>query len=380
LICQCLCAQVVPKRPVALTQADVEALSAAGPRQSIDWNWLAGALDATPREDRQGFLKQLIASPREDLACSLAAYGILQGDAGLVETVSSRIADWSADCQSGILGDVTDKRPVLIEIPRSLAAAAITGSPIRQSGDKDRPPDPVGSAALLLGIFGTSSDRDMLPKLAGRYPWSAGSWLALADVGIITPELTQLGSATYQDDHINLLARVAAASALESVDGRAGEFAISQLQTYLTRLEHEGVAEMLPQVFQPHPAGKEFDDWMYMSKYATILRALMVLKSSTVGPMVLKNLASANDHIRIVCGTVAAIRWPEQLLQASQGLFSDREYAGLMAAVAIRHPELTSRAQGRTTPSQFEDAKAQIGKSGTRGISPGAGTIQVFWK
>jgi hypothetical protein len=51
-----------------------------------------------------------------------------------------------------------------------------------------------------------------------------------------------------------------------------------------------------------------------------------------------------------------------------------------MAAVAIRHPELAGRAQGRTTPSQFEDAKAQIARSGARGISPGAGTIQVFWK
>jgi hypothetical protein len=51
-----------------------------------------------------------------------------------------------------------------------------------------------------------------------------------------------------------------------------------------------------------------------------------------------------------------------------------------MAAVAIRHPELAGRAKGRTTPSQFEDAKAQIARSGARGISPGAGTIQVFWK
>jgi hypothetical protein len=261
-----------------------------------------------------------------------------------------------------------------------LVSAALTGSPLGQSGDRDRPLDPVGSAALLLEIFGTRSDRDMLPRLVARYPWSAGSWLALADSGVVTPEVARLGSATYQDQNVNLLARVAAASALESVDGRAAEFAVSQLQIFLTRLEHEGLPGMLAQVYQPQPAGKEFDDWAYWNKNATILRTLMVLRGSAVAPMVLKNLASANDHIRIVCAAIAAIRWPEQLLQASQGQFSDREYAGLMAAVAIRHPELAGRAQGRTTPAQFEDAMAQIGKSGASGISPGAATIQVFWK
>jgi hypothetical protein len=106
----------------------------------------------------------------------------------------------------------------------------------------------------------------------------------------------------------------------------------------------------------------------------------MVPKGTAIGPLVLKNLDSANEHIRAVCATVAAIRWPEQLLQTNQGRFSDREYAGLIASVAIRHPELASRAQGRTTPSQFEDAKAQIAKSSISGISGFAGTLQVFWK
>jgi len=220
----------------------------------------------------------------------------------------------------------------------------------------------------------------MVPKLAARQPWSTGAWLALAEIGAVTPEIARLGSATYQDQSISLLARVAAASALESLDSRAAEFAVSQLQTYLTRFEHEGSAEMLPQVLQAHPAGKEFDDWVYWSKNATILRTLMVLRGSAVGPMVLKNLSSANEHIRIVCAAIAAIRWPGELLQASQGLFSDREFAGLMAAVAIRRPEFTGRAQGRTTPSQFAEAKAQIEKSGAWGISPFAGTIEVFWK
>ncbi len=378
--CQYLHAQAVAQKSRALTQADVEALSAARAPGRLDWNWLFAALKATPSHDREGFLKQLIASPREDLACGLAAYAILEGETELTDAISSRAPDWSADCQSGLLGDVTDKRPVLLEVPRSLLVSALKGSPIAQSGDKDRPLDPVGSAALLLEIFGTRADNEMLSRLVGRYPWSAGSWLALADAGTVTPELARLGSATYQDQSMNLPARVAAASALESVDSRAAEFAVSQLQTYLTRFEHEGFAEMLPQVFQPHPAGKEFDDFIYSLKNATILRTLMVLRGSAVGPMVLKSLGSANEHIRIVCATAAAIRWPELLLQATQGLFSDSEYAGLMAAVAIRHPELAAKAQGRTTPSQFEDAKARIGKSGTRGISPGAGTLQVFWK
>lgn len=378
--CQCLCAQPAPKRPAPLTRADIEALSVAGPPRWTDWNWFYGALDATPAEDREAFLKQLIVSPIEDVACGVAAYGIQQGNAGLAEAVSFRVAGWSVNCQSGLIGMATDKRPVLLEVPRALVRAALAADQIRQVEGGDPHFDPAGEAALLLGIFGTRADGDMLPKLVAREPWLTGSWLALAHVGTLTPEIARLGSATYQDRSINLLARVAAASALESVDGRAAEFAISQLQTYLTRLEHEGGAEMLPQVFQPHPAGKEFDDFIYMSKNATILRTLMVLKGSAVGPMVLKNLASANDHIRIVCATVAAIRWPEQLLETSQGLFSDREYAGLMAAVAIWHPELAGRAQGRTTPSQFENAKAEIAKFGARGISPGAGTLQVFWK
>ena len=377
--CQGLNAQTAQAKPPVITRADIESLSAR-PRQPIDWNWFYGALDATPREGREALLKQLIASPREDLASEAAGYGIREGDAGLAGTIGSHIVTWSAGCQSGVLGSVMNARPVLLEIPRALVREALTGDQIVQVDGGDQPVDAVGIAALLLENFGSGSDREMLAQLVGRQPWSTGSWLALADAGMTTPELAQVGSATYQDQHINLLTRVAAASALEPLDSRAAEFAFSQLQSFLTRLQHEGAAEMLPQVFQPNPAGKEFDDWAYWTKYATILRTLMVLKGSAVGPLVLKNLGSANEHIRVVCATVAAIRWPEQLLQTNQGLFSDREYAGLMAAVAIRHPELAGRAQGRTTPSQFEDAKAQIAKSGTWGISPFAGTLQVFWK
>jgi hypothetical protein len=377
--CQDINAQKAQNRAAALTRADVEALSAQSDLR-IDWNWFYGALNATPREDREALLKLLIASPREDLASEAAGYGIRQGDAGLAGAIASQIVGWSAGSQSGVLGSVINTRPIMLEIPRALVQAALSGDQSAHVDGGDPPVDAVGLAALLLETFGSGSDRNMLSKLVVRQPGSTGLWLALADAGVTTPELTQLGSATYQDQHINLLARVAAASALEPVDGRAAEFAFSQLQLFLTRLQHEGAAEMLPQVFQPNAAGKEVDDFVYWSKYATILRTLMVLKGSAIGPLVLKNLDSANEHIRIVCAAVAAIRWPEQLLQISQGRFSDREYAGLMAAVAIRHPELASRAQGRTTPTQFEDAKAQIAKSGTFAISPFAGTLQVFWK
>lgn len=82
IACQGLSAQGEPKRPVALTRADANALSAAGPNQRIDWNWLNGALDATPREDRQGLLKQLIASPREDLACGARGIWDFAGRSG----------------------------------------------------------------------------------------------------------------------------------------------------------------------------------------------------------------------------------------------------------------------------------------------------------
>jgi hypothetical protein len=229
--------------------------------QRIDWNWFYGALNATPRENREGLLKQLVASPREDLACEVAAYGIRQGYASLEGIISSQIANWSAQCQSSLIGGVTNTRRVLLDIPRALVRAALTGDQIRRDDGGDPPLDALGSAALLLENFGSRPDRDMLSKLVGRCPCSAGSWLALADAGVTTPELTQLGSATY---HVNLLARVAAASALEPVDSRAAEFAFSQLQLFLTRLQHEGSAEMLPQVFQPNPAGKEVDDWVYL--------------------------------------------------------------------------------------------------------------------
>jgi hypothetical protein len=379
MACQGIHAQTVAKKPAALTRTDIETLSEK-PNQGIDWDWLYAALEAATTADRKDLLKQLIVSPREDLACEAAGYGIRQGDAGLAEIIGLQIANWSAGCQSGVLGSVMNTRPVLLEIPRALARAAPIDDHARQADGGDPPVDPVGIAALLLQNFGSASDRQILPGLVRRDPRSAGSWLAVSGAGVVTPELAELGSSTYQDQNVNLLARVAAASALESVDSRAAEFAVSQMQGFLSRLEHEGFAEMLPQVFRSHPAGKELDDWVYWSKNATILRTLMVLRGSAVGPLVLKNLGSANDHIRIVCATIAAIRWPEQLLLASQGLFSEREYAGLMAAVAIRHPELASQAQGRTTPSQFEDAKAQITKSGTWGISPFAGTLQVFWK
>jgi hypothetical protein len=139
LVCPCISAQTAQHKPVALTQADVETLSTRAPNQPIDWNWFYGAIGATPAEDREGVLKQLIASPREDLACEAAVYGIGHGYAALEGVISAQVSNWSPQSQSGLIGVVTNKRPVWLEIPRAVVRGGADRRPEEERRRQRRP-------------------------------------------------------------------------------------------------------------------------------------------------------------------------------------------------------------------------------------------------
>ena len=97
------------------------------------------------------------------------------------------------------------------------------------------------------------------------------------------------------------------------------------------------------------------------------------LKTEAAHELTFKFLDSPNADIRIHCGIVAAMRWPDEFLNSGQGQFSDREYADLLALIAKRHADQGRRVSVKVTPSAMAEASTRIDQRGLRVFGlPGA--------
>ena len=82
-------------------------------------------------------------------------------------------------------------------------------------------------------------------------------------------------------------------------------------------------------------------------------------------------LNSRNEDVRGLCAIVAARRWPDELLKAGQGSFSDLEYPDLLAIIALYHPELAGLAAAKITPARMQKAKSHVDLVGVGALGPG---------
>jgi hypothetical protein len=375
-------AQEARNRQALLSDAEITSL-ATEPNPKFDPTRLSKTLAAKEPAERKAILKKLIASRSEYVAWDATEDAIRGNDTELASVIASQIANWSAPPQASVIAIILDqtreRRVAFLDVPRSFIREKLTNPLVGKVEDEDLPLDPLGEAALLLSNSGATTDRQLLLQLVQQAPQSPGAWLAIAHAGNLDAPRALLASDVYQDEHGYILARVAAASALEPHDPKAASFALSQIEAFFTRYEHHDIAYSIGAAMQSKDGrGPEADDFIYWMKHFSMLKSLMVLKGNSVAPLVMRQLRSVSPPVRNVCAAVAALRWPDQLLQAGQGLFDDREYAALLAAIAIRYPERAGLVQGRTTPSRFSEATHQLDTLGAAAF--GGAILQGFWE
>jgi hypothetical protein len=348
------------------TLAELLAL-AADPTTQFDTIQVSRFLGTLSSADRRGANHQLILLPHEELIVGALLDVLRTRDDSAAELIAPRLAGWKDATQARAVHIAAVARGPYLTIPRTLLRNAVNGTKV--SGSALRSADPLGSACLVLASTGNVSDLQMIQNAARLQPKSWGVWMALAYGGAMNASLVPLAEGVYQDVSAALPLRIAAATALEPFDTKAADYAVNQLQSFLAEFSGQDALVAARDAFRASVPGTgvpglsaaqhaDFKKNLYM------LSALLVLKSESIHQLTLQSLGVKNQVIRMLCGIVAARRWPNDLLKAGRGLFTDYEYAKLAAVVAIYRPEQASAAAAVIPGDKFAAAKSRIVEAG----------------
>jgi hypothetical protein len=349
------------------------------PRADLDYVQVGHVLKGLSPSEHNSVYKQLVVAPHEGLA-GMAARGLIESrDPESVGLIASRISGWRAQTQSSTLGSIAPVRGAFLDVPRELLRTTIKrGMPAEPA---DFQVQTVGVAAMLLAKTGIPADHQLLLDLASLGPKSWGVWLALAAAQAADLPRAKIASSIYQDASVSMAVRVAAASALESLDSQALAFAIAQVQAFLDQYSDQDEERLLVDAIQSRTPRTIGDGWVkygaFLSKIP-MLGALFVLQADSAQQITFKFLNARNQSIRNVCTLAAVVRWPDRWLKTGQGSFSDKAYADLLAIAASYHPELAGAIHGMITPARMATAQSRVAKMGLGTITPAGGIFIGF--
>lgn len=350
---------------------------AAQSRTIMDHQQVFRRLNALNPADRKSALEQLIGSPNDDVAAEAARVAVTEHDLDSAPLVAAHIVNWRPTPQLGVLQALVPLEDAFQQIPRRLVNSILEG--VQRSEQSSPFSDPAGAAALLLARKPDQADRQMLLALAKVRSRSWGVWMAIANARAMDVARVELATRVYTDPAVASPTRVAAAVALEPFDNRATGFAVAQVQSFLEKFGNNDMGQMLVDAHQK-ASDALADGQVPLSGYAELrttfhlLSAMLVLKAEAAHELTFGFLKATNGEIRIHCGIVAALRWPDELVRSGQGLFSDSEYANLMALVVKRHPNQSEAASVRITPARMAAASSRIDLLGL-GVFGSPGTI-----
>jgi hypothetical protein len=118
-------------------------------------------------------------------------------------------------------------------------------------------------------------------------------------------------------------------------------------------------------------AGKQgIQEYQEFREGSRLVPLIGYLDSDEAKSVLLESLNANNLQVRLAAALVVAGKWPENLLQISQGKFSDDEYVKIMAYAALKHPELMNRLRSKVAEKAFEEAFRDLNQSGALIVFP----------
>ena len=356
-------AQPVPQAKPVSTIADVLAL--AGERGArVDYTRVHRVLNALEPNDRKVALKRLIESRNEELSVDIALLAIAEPGPDFVEAIASRIVGWLPNNQAAILQTLAPVRERFLQVPRNLVRSTLQDA--KQGSDPEPGQaaiEPLGMSAILLAGTRDKADYQMILELAQLRPRLWGVWMAVAYAAILDGPSARLASSTYQRGDVPLPVRVAAASALGSVDAQAATFAAREIRTFLEGFAGREWESLMKASVESNQAGEDYRQFWQARLNFHLAVALLVLRDDAAKPLTTHFLEANNQLVRNLCGIVAARRWPDRILKSGQGAFSEKEYAALLALIAQDHPDQTAAAAA-LTPGGLAKAQADLREFG----------------
>jgi len=322
--------------------------------------------------ERAGAMRTLAGAADETIA-AMAARSMLQDRSpDSAEVISSRISRWSEPNQLAVLQEIQNvgADDSLIQIPREVVRDSLT----RKSVDKKHAGGltALDVAATLMTNSTLATDRSMLGTAALAHPYSRGLWLAIAAQETIEQSESRLADSVYTDSDVPKLIRAAAAAASAAKNKAAEEFVTKEISSFLARFSNQMVEGMLKDAYSSTDARANI---VYFRQHLRLLGVLRFLRTSSSENLTFDGLSTPNQEIRMTLGLVAAMRWPERLLKAEQGAFSNSEQESLLVAVSLLHPHLATLVETKVGSSQFSAIRDRFRKYGLVGVFGAPGTV-----
>ena len=324
--------------------------------------------------ERTEAFRALTESADETMA-AMAARSLLQDrNPDSAKLISLRITKWSEPNQLAVLQELQNigVDDSLIQIPR----AVLRETTSRKNPDKKAAAQltPLDVAAVLLANSSVGADRALLSTAVHANPYSRGLWLAIAAQDTIEPGDLELADSIYKNQEVSELTRVAAATALATKSEQAAAFVVDQISSFLLRFSNQSLEVMVADAFSSKEAKENV---VYYRQHLRLLGMLRFLRTPSSELITLKYLNAQNQEIRMTLGLVAAMRWPDRLLDNPESAFSSAEYESLLIAVSVLHPPQTSVIEtkiGNTRPSAV---RSRLEKYGLVGVFGAAGTVAM---
>jgi len=325
---------------------------------------------AVKNSSRGDLLRQLIAGPDEEIAAMATRALMAQEGEDISVALGDRIGAWSEPHQLIVLeGLLSTRGHGELEVARRVLRHALeTGEAARGT---EGPNAPAEIAALLLGPSREPNDRQLLRRVVHARPHSRGAWLALSEAGAVGEPERTLARSIYQDRGLAETNRVAAAVAL-GTDDRAASYVTESVRAFVSEFGHRPLEALVGGIGADMAKATGYVDFRERLR---LLGALRLLTASSTERLVFEHLDVQNVLVRLTLALVAIQRWPDEFLRRPRHVFSDEEYANLLAFGSLAHPELAGRFQQGIARQRLEASVLRLRQGGAIGLFGLAGSV-----
>lgn len=277
------------------------------------------AVHKLPAEEKEKVFLGVISSEEEGMAVEGAVLAIHTGvhTENVVRRIRERFRHWKVASRSHVIQRVVDVGSPEPLMPILLDGLRLAERDTGTGGESELITAAINSGAFALAKSSNPEDAELLRSLIRAHPEAHIGWLVLRKMKAVDTDLRALAQTVYSNQQFGLLARVAAAAAVQDVDEAAAQTALSLARQYLEQFCQATAGEYFP---PDHENRAAIVRAMQMSDNMPVVILLHFFDGVPGRDLVMEYLACRNELIRELIRIVAAKSWPTELVNRLEEL------------------------------------------------------------
>lgn len=361
---------------LATGQANQDSKSARADSGTAERNTFQAAMKAAPAA-RDAALRTLVQKGHEGAATD-ALVALIRLHSSDIEPLAlpfvARVSELNVRRVLGAAARTMDGHFRAAVARAALDRTAMEGTQTAKRPGEEGGLGTAGVAALLLANTADAGDRDLVGNVVKLRPNDAGLWLFIAKRGIANVDEAKLARSVMQDNQIQPRVRVAAGAALAPYDIAAKTYVIDTLTSFLRDFAPQRAEDIIGRLMTQPPLKPDESQIVPKTPGLGSLGTLEFLQGPDAERLTFEFVDSENLLVRRALGAVAAIRWPDRLLNLNP--IHSEERVNLLAALSIVHPELLPRVEAIIPTAELQPMRAKMMADGIEVYQrPGAGIV-----